>query len=803
MQVLRSLPATGTIVEARGQSWRVARSEPFARCALVTLHGVGAANLGERLGLLTPFDRLRRPPGAARVRCVPRHACLRRAARALAEAHPWSRLWTADTARLELLPWQLEPALAVLDGASRLLLADGVGLGKTVQAGLVLAELQARGLATHALVLTPAGLRRQWLHELRNRFGIAGVELDQPALARATATLPVGANPWAAAPVIVSSIDLVKRPEHAAAVAQANFDVLIVDEAHHVTPGTDRGALVARLARRSAWTILVTATPHSGDQRAFAFLHALGATDGDALAIFRRAAHNVARRSTRRSRLCAVTTTDAEQALATAVEDYARAIWKDGGATNESARLVATVVARRAASSAAALLKTLERRRLLRGGESIPAQPVLPWDEPDERDDVEPDALLRVPGLADAAHERSMLDRLVMLAEAARGQPSKARWIARWLRRTREPAIVFSEYRDTVEELARTLPLRPLAVLHGGLTPGERRQALARFLDGRARVLLTTDAAGEGLNLQRGCRVVINAELPWNPVRLEQRVGRVDRLGQSRTVHAVHLFHRDTIEARVLARLHRRVARAAAAGGQLGSVMGTAAIRAVADAAIGSGAEIELPACALSTRAVARAGAEADRLACARRLQRLVARPGHGGDPRQRGDTTAGLSSRKGVVTPGVVCLFESPAVDARGGLVGRYVAAVDARLRRPLTRANARQVAKALAADDTLQAAAHAACAAAFEQDRTASRRGADGWLRRWRALLDEVERAGPALFQASLFDRRATSLAEARAGRRHARLAHLASRIDALEALLEARLVEPPRLVTMWQAL
>jgi superfamily II DNA/RNA helicase len=101
---------------------------------------------------------------------------------------------------------------------------------------------------------------------------------------------------------------------------------------------------------------------------------------------------------------------------------------------------------------------------------------------------------------------------------------------------------------------------RPAAILHGGLTREERTAALDQFVSGSRRLLLATDAAGEGLNLHHQCRIVINLELPWNPMRLEQRIGRVDRIGQRRTVHAFHLISRDTSETRVLERLKARIA---------------------------------------------------------------------------------------------------------------------------------------------------------------------------------------------------------------------------------------------------
>jgi hypothetical protein len=133
--------------------------------------------------------------------------------------------------------------------------------------------------------------------------------------------------------------------------------------------------------------------------------------------------------------------------------------------------------------------------------------------------------------------------------------------LVRRLERQREPTIVFTEFRDTLLHVARRLG-RPSAIIHGGMPAAERRAALASFTSGRHFVLLATDAAAEGLNLHASCRAVINLELPWNPMRLEQRIGRVDRIGQRRTVHAFHLIARDTGEVAILGHLQARLARA-------------------------------------------------------------------------------------------------------------------------------------------------------------------------------------------------------------------------------------------------
>jgi hypothetical protein len=155
------------------------------------------------------------------------------------------------------------------------------------------------------------------------------------------------------------------------------------------------------------------------------------------------------------------------------------------------------------------------------------------------------------------------LNDLIEQARAAEDDPSKLRQLVRFVRRAREPVIVFSEFRDTLDACAAALGhVAQLAVLSGELDAGERKRRLDDFLDGRVRVLLTTDVAGEGLNLHHAARLVVTMEWPWSPLRLEQRIGRVHRLGQRRVVHAVHLTAASSYEEVVIAHVQRKTARA-------------------------------------------------------------------------------------------------------------------------------------------------------------------------------------------------------------------------------------------------
>jgi superfamily II DNA or RNA helicase len=454
--------------------------------------------------------------------------------------------------------------LAVVRGAAtRVLLADEVGLGKTIQAGLIVAELQARGLVDRVLIVTPAGLRDQWRSELQNRFGVEAAVAGLAELRQRTATLPVGLNPWTTVPVAIASVDYIKRAEILQSVRSCRWDLVILDEAHGVTVGSDRFAAVSAIAERSLYVVLLTATPHHGDSHAFAALCNVGARN-DSLLVFRRTRAQVLLGTGRHVHTLRVRSTMAETRMFALLAAFAAAVRAEHDSPD--AWLALSVLHKRAFSSARALALTVERRlaSLATDRDQLAQQLALPWSdlggEIDGAD--EPPDVLETVALADAAHERRLLDALLNAAQSAARQESKIGVIRRLLRRTAESVLLFTEFRDTLRHLRDAID-EPVAILHGGLTRVERGAALDDFVSGRRRILVTTDAAGEGLNLHHRCRTVVNLELPWNPTRLEQRIGRVDRIGQSRRVEVFHLVGRDTGEERVLERLKARIASAA------------------------------------------------------------------------------------------------------------------------------------------------------------------------------------------------------------------------------------------------
>ena len=569
----------GDAVRIRSERWIVQREVTHGDGSTLDVRGGELSNAGETARFLLPFEPIERVV-AVRAPRVVRPTRWRVLARTtLASATPRvESLRSARDAHFDLMPYQLEPALAVTSGLGcRLLIADEVGLGKTVQAGLIVAELLNRQPDGRALVVCPAGLRAQWQQELRSRFGLSATLLDAGGVAATVAELDSTANPWSARRLIITSVDFIKRPEVMRAVEGLIWDVVILDEAHNLATRSDRATAAAALAWRARTTILLSATPHSGDAAAFARLCSLGDSGGRfPLLFFRRTREAAGMAVRRRTRWLHVRPTATESQMLAVLVDYARRVWSTESAT-DAARLAMTVLLRRASSSAASLARSVERRLLSIGEASAPAidQLALPFMDPSIGDE-EPVLAIAAAGLADADEERRRLEHLLSLARLAATRESKLAALNRWFSRVHEPILVFTEYRDTLTHLRQTVfgalfPENAVVELHGGLTRSERQAAEARFVSGDAQVLLATDAASEGLNLHRRCRCVINLEIPWSPVRLEQRVGRVDRIGQTRCVHAVHLVAAGTHEVTAVQRLLEReqqatdVLRAAAA----------------------------------------------------------------------------------------------------------------------------------------------------------------------------------------------------------------------------------------------
>jgi len=539
----------GRHVRARGRIWRVDRTERGAQGTWVTLRAADDAGPACECCLMWPYDPLP-PVSEPRLRRAFRRRTAGLVLAALARERRADDLWCAVDADIDVHPWQLAPVAAVLRGATRVLLADDVGLGKTVEASLIVAELQARGLLRRALVLAPVALAQAWLETLRARFHLDAALVTALDLQRWQHRPAAAGNPWQQSLILVASIDLAKQPTAWASLDMVGLDVLVVDEAHHAAPATARGALVAHLAARTPWVVLCSATPHTGDRAQFEALCRLGAS-GHAteapLHIFRRTRSVMAMDTPGRSVTVLQVRLSADEALLqTRLDAYLQALRRGPSHHEPGLQLLCLVLTRRLASSPEALRRTLQRRldSLVSAPDSSgTVQPSL-FEASDDDEDGETDPWSGRTGLGNLCDERLHLTQLLVLADGA-GIGAKGRALQRLLQRTTEPVVVFSEFRATILATARAVATsQRTAVLHGGLTPEVRAHVLDSFLRGAARVLLTTDVAGEGLNLQHRARLVVTLDWPWRPHRLEQRIGRVDRLGQRRRVHALVLSAR-------------------------------------------------------------------------------------------------------------------------------------------------------------------------------------------------------------------------------------------------------------------
>jgi superfamily II DNA or RNA helicase len=559
----------GNDVFVRGRRWTVLSETDFPDCRALRVIGSDPFNQSIVRTLLLPFDRPRDIDSTAITVVRPRR-WLRLLQRAAIEARPFGGVFPAAAGTIDIHPYQLEPALAMLrEGRTRILIADAVGLGKTIQAGLILRQLSIEQDSFRALVVVPASLRDQWAAELTARFEIRPNVANASWLAQAARELPADVSPWALPATYISSFEFIRRPEVLRPLEETGWDLLIVDEAHMATPDSHRGAAVHAVALRSRRILLLTATPHGGDDDQFRALCNLGHSVArpDHLVVFQRSRHDVGIPQTRRTVLLPVTLSGAERRTHRLLEHYAASLCAEARTRGSNdARLLAIVLRKRALSSVSALGRSCAKRIALLdadGNSDLSEQLSLPLDDEVERGDDEPETILAVAGLADISRERRWLDTIVSAAKRAAARESKVLRLKRLLARIHESAIVFTEYRDTLVRLEHELrpSHRHLSVLHGGMTTRERSVVQEQFNEAGG-LLLATDAASEGLNLQHACRTVVHFELPWSPARLEQRTGRVDRIGQTRVVHNILLVASDTAERLVLAPLVRKAARA-------------------------------------------------------------------------------------------------------------------------------------------------------------------------------------------------------------------------------------------------
>lgn len=479
----------------------------------------------------------------------------------------------------------------------RMMLADEVGLGKTIEAGLVLKELKLRGMIERVLVMAPKSLLLQWVSEMDSLFG-ERFELVLPGDWGVGVAMR-GDNEWKRHKQAITSFDGVKPKESHKGWDQerlerynlerfhdlvgAGWDLIIIDESHKVAGATDdvaRYVLADGIARAVPNILLLTATPHSGKSDAFRRLLALldpaafqpgspinretvaphvirtdkrTAVDANGKPLF----------SPRMTRLIKVPF-EARHALQRelyeevsryVIEGYRRAE-RTG---DKGSRLLLILIQRLMSSSTRAVRSFLERRLVaLEEGEAQLRNLSLDLLDSDaSSEELEQATLLFVPTSSQEQKEIAELLARCRRVESD-GPDARTETLLDNMRRLAQEDgeldkkfLIFTEFVMTQEMLREFLEVRGYAVvtLNGGMDLEERRSAQETFRT-TAQVLVSTDAGGEGLNMQFA-HVVINYDLPWAPMRVEQRIGRVDRIGQKREVKAINLVLENSVEARV------------------------------------------------------------------------------------------------------------------------------------------------------------------------------------------------------------------------------------------------------------
>jgi superfamily II DNA or RNA helicase len=481
----------------------------------------------------------------------------------------------------------------------RILIADAVGLGKTLEIGMTIAELTRRGRAERVLVVTPRHVLEQMQHELWTRFALPLVRLDSEGLQRVRQHLPATRNPFTFYKRVIISIDTLKSPRYRAYLEKQRWDIVVIDESHNLTNvGTLNNELARVLAPNTEALLLASATPHNGKKESFAeLLRLLDPTavgpDGDydvrevSRLFIRRHRHSpevaaeVGAEWAKRPEpeIIHVEPSLAEDAIA---EELSRVwLYPEGGNppySGQAAGLFPWTLAKAFLSSSAALHTTVTERM-----NRIRAQSTAQQRR-------EYDALARLKDLAAAG----------MHADASATTNNKGKFVTlvNYLRRigiaseSNTRVVLFAERIPTLEMLHDNLPRgldmkdEQFALLHGQLSDVEQQRIVDDFKKASSpvRVLITGDVASEGVNFHAQCHNLVHVDIPWSLIRIEQRNGRIDRYGQLKPpqIAALALIPSDqhfSGDVRVLQRLLEKEHQAHTTLGDAASLMGQYSIQ--------------------------------------------------------------------------------------------------------------------------------------------------------------------------------------------------------------------------------
>ena len=555
----RTAPAPGARVLIRDEEWIVRkthRTSSSGRSDGLALHVQGSSGLVQNLEAifledLDTWTELRPEETGLVVDESPNFRRSRLFLESLLRSSPPTdnRLYVGHRGAMRPSPYQLEPAaLALSQPRSRVLIGDAVGLGKTVEVGILLSELAQRGRANRILVVALKSVLSQFQRELWARFTLPLVRLDSVGLQRVQSKIPAHQNPFHYFDRSIISVDTLKKDaKYRTYIEQAHWDVIVVDECQHVAErGTgagrsQRSRLARLLADRCDTFILASATPHDGKAESFASLIRL--LDPTPIAdperfdaseighlFIRRAKKDVAAESEDafRERRIVQHSLQATEAENEAFRVLASLDLRSLGRTSigGARALFTTHLTKSLLSSSAACLGTIDAR-----SKNLAKKMGL------ERASDSPEA-----------HDLRELDRLRSAVAAIDGRQSvKYTHLLNWLKAEgvgakgkNECVVIFSERLATLAFLERALQedlkLKDgaVAVFHGSLDDQQQKERVESFgvAASPLRILLASDAASEGINLHHSCHRLVHYDLPWSVISLEQRNGRIDRFGQ-------------------------------------------------------------------------------------------------------------------------------------------------------------------------------------------------------------------------------------------------------------------------------
>lgn len=466
------------------------------------------------------------------------------------------RLHLGHRGAMDVVPYQLDPArIALQQPRQRILIADAVGLGKTIECGVLLSELIARGRGRRILVLTVKSMLTQFQKEMWARFSIPLVRMDSEAIQRLRTKLPSNHNPFHYFDKTIVSIDTIKQDtDYRVFLENAWWDIIVIDEAHNVAErkgnhSSLRAQVAKLLSERSDSLILLSATPHDGSKESFAsILNMLDPTaikdpsnygPEDIKGLFiRRFKKDIKDQVSGAFPERVVTR---HFAAASPQEDHAFSLLADLKLTELDARrrtgemLFRTTLEKALLSSPAACLETVSRRL-----ETIA-----------EREDSVRFAgdVSQLTGLRDAiaAIAPATFSKYQQLLKLLRAGPESISWGPN---DTEDRLVIFSERLATVNflaaNLARDLKLKPeaITILHGGLSDGEQQQIVEQFgsKSSPLRILVASDVASEGINLHFLSHRLVHFDIPWSLLTFQQRNGRVDRYSQKKQPHLYYLL---------------------------------------------------------------------------------------------------------------------------------------------------------------------------------------------------------------------------------------------------------------------